>query len=159
MLTAALLTALSFAPSTEAHQGWLLAQNQVPPPSQSVADREATLKALRDEKAELEDQKSSIGYVFPVIFIAVGVGLGVFGEFVEANNHTSIVGPICLGTGAVIATLSVVWLIYRIVRSVSLSHQISEKENQIEELQRQRFQPVVVPTPRGGVIAGFAYQF
>ncbi len=104
MLTAALLTALSLTPAPERHQGWLLAQNAVQQPSQSVADREAMLRALRDEKAELEDQKSSIGYVFPVIFLALGLGCAGFAELIRVDK-TSIVPPILLGTGVVVATL------------------------------------------------------
>jgi hypothetical protein len=75
--------------------------------------------------------------------------------------HTSVdwVAPALLYTGIAIATLSTVWLIYRIVRSVSLSRQISNKEDQIEQLEQKRFTPVVGLTPKGGPMLAFACEF
>jgi hypothetical protein len=158
MLTAALLTALSIAPAPAQHQGWLLAQGEVPLPSQSVSDREATIKALRDEKADLEDQKASVGYAFPIVLIIIGGGFALITPIFHYDS-TSLVPPVLYVGGSLVATIGAVLLIYRIVHSVSLSHQISEKENQIEQLSQQRFQPVVLPLPRGGAMAGFAYAF
>ncbi len=149
MLAAALVvSALVSHADVPRHQGWLLAQAPAAPPA---LEREATIKALREEVEALQEQRSGIGYVFPAICIAAGVGLFVLGNAVSANP--SWLRPTLQIGGVAIATLSTVWLIVRIVRAVSLTSQISSKEEQIEALEHQRLQVSFAPVRGGAVVA------
>lgn len=159
-MTAALLAALclqTLNPAT--HAGWLLGQTELPPPPPPPAvapaaprldarDRELTIRALRDELAELADQKSSIGYVFPILCIGAGVGLIVAGLLVR-TDQSWLTSTLLIG-GTAIAVLSTLWFIYRIVRGISLGSQISEKEEQLRKLESQRLQPAFGLLPGGG---------
>ncbi len=117
-----------------------LAQNPPPPPpSYSPAqEREITIKALREEVEELKDQKSGIGYVFPTLCIGAGAALIATGLLVRVD--ASWFRPTMLIGGTAIATLSTLWLIIRIARSISLGNQIGDKEDQIRKLEDQRLQ-------------------
>jgi hypothetical protein len=148
MTLALLVATLSTGSLSDApHPGWLLAQ--APPPNPAV-EREVTIKALREELEDLRDQRSSIGYVFPILCIGVGVGLVVLGEVVKTETWLT---DTLLISGAVIGGASVLWLIIRIVRTISLSNQIGDKEDQLRQLEDQRLRVSVVPL-RGGVFAG-----
>src|SRR5687768_8061600 len=89
----------------EQHAGWLLAQG-VP----SASDRELTIRALREEIAELRDERSGIGFVFPTLLIAAGGGVVFGGLYLKLE-------PMWI-TGAVIAIGSTVWLLSRIIRTI-----------------------------------------
>jgi hypothetical protein len=152
MTLALLVAALSTSSLPDApHSGWLLAQAP-PPPASPALEREVTIKALREELDDLRDQRSSIGYVFPILCIGVGVGLVVLGSVVKTSetwlNETLLI------SGSVIAGLSTLWLILRIARSVSLGSQISDKEEQLRQLEDQRLRVSVVPLRGGGIFAG-----
>jgi hypothetical protein len=149
MTLALLVAALSTSSLADApHSGWLVAQA---PPSPAL-EREVTIKALREELDDLRDQRSSIGYVFPILCIGAGVGLVVLGSVVKTSetwlNETLLI------SGSVIAGLSTLWLILRIARSISLGSQISDKEEQLRQLEDQRLRLSVVPLPGGGIFAG-----
>lgn len=140
-----------------AHRGLLLAQADVPqpppPPSSysSATDREVTIKALREEIVELSDQKSGIGYVFPIICIGAGAGLIAAGLLV--NSSTPWVNTALLVSGTAIAALSTLWFILRLVRGISLGNQISDKEEQLRRLEAQRIGVSFGFDPRGGAYA------
>ena len=123
-------------------------------PAPSASDREVTIKALREEITDLSDQKSGIGYVFPVLCAATGVGLAVVGGTVKTGaawaNQTLLIG------GGLIAVASTAWFVIRLVRAISLSSRISEKEDQLEALERQRLQVSFAPIP-GGWFAGLSF--
>src|SRR4051812_12625263 len=121
MTLAPLVVALGIAsPSPLRHEGWLLAQGPAPMPA---SEREITIKAMREELTELREQRSSIGYVFPILCVGAGVGLAVAGAVVHTDGWIT---QTLLISGAVIGGASMLWLIYRIVKSVSLSNQISD---------------------------------
>jgi hypothetical protein len=132
-----------------AHRGALLAQAPSP-----AAEREVTIKALHEELEELEEKRSSIGYVFPALCIAGGVGLIVLGSTIQTDVQW--LPPALLIGGTAIAVLSSLWLIVRIVKTITLSGQISDKEEQLRALEAQRVQVSVVPM-RGGVLAGLRF--
>lgn len=140
------------------HRGLLLAQADLPrppPPPSSyspAAEREVTIKALREEIAELSDQKSGIGYVFPSLCIAAGAGLIAAGLLV--NTSTSWVTTALLVSGTAIAALSTLWLILRIARTISLGGQIDGKEEQLRRLEAQRLGVSFGFDPRGAAWAG-----
>lgn len=159
-----LLLALSLsAIDPAAHAGALLGQLPPPPPPpppamaapSPAAEREVTIRALREELEDLQEKKSSIGYVFPALCIAAGVGLAVLGT--SLNPEVGWPRPALMIGGAGIAALSSLWLIVRIVRTISLSGQISDKEDQLRILEAQRVQVSVVPLPGGGAFAGLRF--
>lgn len=141
-----------------AHRGLLLAQADVPqppPPPSSyspAAEREVTIKALREEITELSDQKASIGYVFPSLCIAAGAGLIAGGLLL--NTSVSWLNTAMLVSGTAIAALSTLWLILRITRSISLGGQIDGKEEQLRRLEAQRLGVSFGVDPRGAAWAG-----
>jgi hypothetical protein len=149
MTLALLVATLSTGSLSDApHPGWLLAQAPPPP---SAVEREVTIKALREELEDLRDQRSSIGYVFPILCIGAGVGLVVLGSVVKTSE--SWLTETLLISGSVIAGASMLWLIIRIVRTISLSNQISDKEDQLRQLEDQRLRVSLLPI-RGGIFAG-----
>ena len=130
------------------------AELQPPPPPSSYSpatEREVTIKALREEIADLKDEKSGIGYVFPSLCIGAGAGLIAAGLLVRSSE--SWFRPAMLIAGTAIATLSTLWLIIRIARSISLGGQISGKEDQLRELEAQRVRVGFGVDPGGGAFA------
>jgi hypothetical protein len=101
-------------------------------------EREATIKALREEIKELDEQKSSIGYTWPSIFIVAGTVIALVG--LTQNIQDQIVRNTLIIGGTVIAGLSTLWLVIRIVRGISIGNEIGEKQDQLKTLERQRTQ-------------------
>ncbi|MHB8872570.1 MAG: hypothetical protein ACYC8T_02680 [Myxococcaceae bacterium] len=120
------------------YEGWLLAQAA---PSNDVAGRELTIAAMQNELAELQDQASSVGFVFPVLGIGLGVGMIALG----ASSGADALGI----AGLVVGALSSVWLLYRIVRRISLGHDIGKLEDQLDQLKAQRLPQRAGPPPLG----------
>jgi hypothetical protein len=108
------------------------------PRAPSAADREVTIRALRDEISELEDQKGSIGYVFPSLFIVGGGALAIFGLTYQPEASLSWLRTTLIIGGTGIAVLSTFWLIYRIVKTISLGNEIDRKHHQLDQLEAQR---------------------
>jgi hypothetical protein len=173
MSAAALLLALSLSHLDPAsHAGLLLGQELPPPPPpppsalppppppppavpapgspgySPASEREVTIKALREELTELEEQKGGIGFFFPIFWMAAGGGLIAAGTLLQVGspwlNTALLVG------GTAIAVLATVWLIFRIAKSINLGSQISDKEQQLRTLEAQRLQVGFGALPGGG---------
>ncbi|MBK7858346.1 MAG: hypothetical protein IPJ65_06930 [Archangiaceae bacterium] len=124
-------------------------QGVSPPRARMPAqEREAVIRALRSELKELEEEKAGVGYVAPILFVGVGVG----GILVGTLWHSGIptLNTVLLVAGTTIAALSTLWFLIRVVKGVSLGNQISGKEQELRELEAQRFQLGFMLLPGAG---------
>jgi hypothetical protein len=121
-------------------------------PASSAVDREMTIRALRDEVDDLESRKG--GYFWPVFWAGAGAGVAVLGAVLPANGSSSqTLKNALLIAGGIAGSASIIWLVARIARNLSISSDIAGKEDQLRALEAQRLQLGLSMFPGGGMLA------
>lgn len=112
--------------------------------SSPVIDREVTIRALRDEVAELEDERSGVGYVFPSLVASLGIGAALYGTLAltGTTGPQAWLRPTLQVAGGLIAGLAVTWLVVRIAKVVRLNGDIDDKREQLRALEARRLETV-----------------